>query len=346
METKVKNFPSHIEIAGRRIGPGEPCYIIAEGGVSHFGQMDKARALIDLARSAGADVYKTQHYCTDLLVGPSAPEWRERLRSKELPDDAIREMQAYSQGQGLPFLCTPHEEDALVFLNQVLDVPAFKVGSGEVENWPFLAKIAATRKPVILSTGMYELPQIREAIQVLTDNGCTQLAILHCVTVYPADPSLINLRVMNRIREFFTGPVGYSDHTEGTAVPLAAVALGADIIEKHITLDRDVPNAQDWKVACDQTNFHRFVKDIRTTEAARGGGEKVLSSYEQQSILWARKSLTAAVEIPAGTVIDMGMLLAQRPGHGLPPSRLTKVVGRTALRTIAAGEVLSRELLG
>lgn len=338
------DFPSHIQIGGRRIGPGEPCYVIAEGGVSHFGQIDKARALIDLARFAGADVYKTQHYRTDLLVGPSAPDWRERLRSKELPDEAICEMQAYSLSQGMPFLCTPHDDEALSFLNQVLDVPALKIGSGEVENWPFLAKVAAAGKPVILSTGMYELRQIREAIQVLSDNGCKQLAILHCVTIYPASPSLINLKVMDRIREFFPGPVGYSDHTEGTAVPLAAVALGADIIEKHITLDRDVPNAQDWRVSCDPSNLASFIADVRSVEVARGGGPKVLTDYEQRSIQWARKSITAAVDIPANTIIAGNMLIAQRPGSGLPPSRLAEVVGRRTRRSIDAGEVLTGEL--
>lgn len=341
----MKDFPSHFEIGGRRVGPGEPCYVIAEGGVSHFGQLTKARQLIDLAKDGGADAFKTQHYRTERLVGLSAPDWRERLRSKEMPDTAISEMQAYCAHREIPFLCTPHEEEALEFLDHVLNVPAFKIGSGEVENWPFLANVARRGKPMIVSTGMYELEQIKDMIKVVADNGCEKLAILHCVTSYPADPSLINLKVMDQVRDFFSGPVGYSDHTEGTAVPLAAVALGADIIEKHITLDRDVPNAQDWKVSCDPSNFARFVADIRAIEQARGGGPKVLSQYEQRSILWARKSLTAVVDIPAGTIIDATMLLAQRPGTGLPPSRLAEVVGRRASRAISAGEVISVDSL-
>jgi N-acetylneuraminate synthase/N,N'-diacetyllegionaminate synthase len=345
VEAEVKDFPRHIEVAGRRIGPGEPCYVIAEGGVSHFGQMAKARQLIDMAKDGGADVYKTQHYRTDRLVGPSAPDWRERLRSKEMPDAAIGEMQAYCCERQVPFLCTPHDEEALEFLDKVLDIPAFKIGSGEVENWPFLANVARRGKPMIVSTGMYRIDQIKDMIKVVADNGCTQLAILHCVTSYPADPSLINLKVMDQIREFFTGPVGYSDHTEGTAVPLAAVALGADIIEKHITIDRDVPNAQDWKVSCDPSNFARFVADIRAIEQARGGGPKVLTEYEQRSILWARKSLTAAVDIPAGATITENMLIAQRPGSGMPASRLSELLGRQAAGPIACGELLRPEML-
>lgn len=338
-------FPSHIEIAGRRIGPGEPCYIIAEGGVSHFGQMDKARQLIDMTLDAGADVYKTQHYRTDVLVGPSAPDWRERLRSKEMPDAAIGEMQAYCRQRSIPFLCTPHEETALDFLDGELDIPAFKIGSGELENWPFLANIGRRGKPVILSTGMYEIAQIQDAINVLADSGCTQLAVLHCVTSYPAAPQLINLRVMDQIREFFPGPVGYSDHTEGTAVCLAAVALGADIIEKHITIDRDIPNAQDWKVSCDPANFKGFVNDIRTIEKARGGGPKYLSEDERRSMQWARKSLTAAVAIPRGARLTAGMLIAQRPGTGISPAHTAKILGLNAQRDIAAGEMLSADML-
>lgn len=333
----MSGFPAHIEIAGRRIGPGEPCYVIAEAGVSHFGEMDKARQLIEMSVDARADVFKTQHYRTDRLVGPSAPDWRERLRSKELPDEAIRQMRDRCRERGIPFLCTPHEDLALEFLDRELDLPAFKIGSGEVENWPFLADVARRGKPVILSTGMYEIAQIREAIRVLADNGCRELAILHCVTSYPADPAMINLKVMQQIREFFPGPVGYSDHTEGTAIPLAAVALGADIIEKHITIDRDVPNAQDWKVSCDPSNFTQFVADIRTIGQAVGGGPKRLTEKERKSILWARKSLTAAVDIPAGAVIAESMLIAQRPGSGLPASRIGEVAGRTALSNIPAG---------
>lgn len=338
-------FARHIEIEGRRIGPGEPCLVIAEAGVAHFGEAAKAAALVDLAHDAHADVFKTQHYRTDLLVGPSSPEWRERLRSKEMPDSAIAAMQARCKERGITFLCTPHDGYALDFLDRELKVPAFKIGSGEIENWPFLADIASRGKPVILSTGMYTLDQIRHAVTVMGENGCRQLAVLHCVTSYPAEPRDINLDVMRQIRTFFDGPVGYSDHTVGTAVPLAAVALGADILEKHITLDRDVPNAHDWKVSCDPTNFAAFVGDIRAIEAARGGTAKTIAEVEKRSALWARKSLTARVDIPAGAALTPEMLLAQRPGTGLPPSRLPELIGRKTKRALRAGEILMPDLL-
>ncbi|MCB1851028.1 MAG: N-acetylneuraminate synthase family protein [Gammaproteobacteria bacterium] len=341
----MTGFPSHIEIEGRRIGNGEPCYIIAEAGVGHFGGLDKAFDLIELAVSAGADVFKTQHYHTDRLVGPSAPDWRDRLRSKELPDAAIARMQQRCRDRGIPFLCTPHDEMALDFLDRELQVPAFKIGSGEVENWPFLANVASRGKPMILSTGMYTLEQIREAVEIIAANGAPPLAILHCVTSYPADPATVNLQVMQQIRQFFPGPVGYSDHTSGTAVPLAAVALGANLIEKHITIDKNVPNAQDWKVSCDPATFGPFVRDVRDIESALGGGSKRIGDAEQRAVQWARKSLTAARDITPGERLVPELLLAQRPGSGLPPSNLARVAQRRARVTIPAGTPITEDML-
>lgn len=336
----MREFPSHININGRLIGPGEPCYIIAEGGVSHFGQIAKAFQLIDMTIEAGADVFKTQHYKTDTLVGPSAPDWRNRLRSKELPDEAIAQMRDYCLQNGMPFLCTPHDEDVLPFLADELKIAAFKVGSGELENWPFLEKIAGYGRPVILSTGMHEMEQIEASINVLRTNGCKELAVLHCITNYPAAPECINLSVMQQIREFFPGPVGYSDHTIGTAVPLAAVALGANILEKHITIDKNIPDAQDWKVSCDPSNFNTFVSAVRIIEKAIRGGRKLISENERDSIKWARKSITTAIDIPQGVIITKEMLKSQRPGTGISPARINEIIGKSANRIIKNGEIL------
>ena len=192
---------------------------------------------------------------------------------------------------------------------------------------------------------MYDLEMIRAAIDVMADNGCTELALLHCITNYPAEPAEINLDVIRQIREFFPGPVGYSDHTEHMAVPLAAVALGADIIEKQITIDRDVPNAQDWKVSCDPSNLAEFVRDIREIEAARGGARKSVGESEQAARKWARKSVTARVAISAGTTLDGSMLVSQRPGSGLPASQLTQILGRRVRRDIPEGTPLQLEML-
>lgn len=333
----MSSFAPTFSIAGRKVGGDEPCYVIAEAGVSHFGSVDKAFALVDLAALAKADAVKFQHYSSERLVGPSAPDWRKRLSSRELSDDDMLRTAEYSRRRGITFLCTGHDDAALDFLDRNVGVPAFKIGSGEVENWPFIADIASRGKPVILSTGMYTVDQIATALRVLSENGCHEVAVLHCVTSYPADPATINLDAMRQIGELFEGPVGYSDHTAGTAVALASVALGAKVVEKHISLDFNVPDAQDWKVSCGPHDFAKFVADVRVVTAARGGRPRSLSENERKSLLWARKSLTAARDIAPGELIEAGMLLSQRPGDGVPPSRLGEFVGRRARCAIAQG---------
>jgi N,N'-diacetyllegionaminate synthase len=340
----MAKFATHIEIAGHKIGPGHPCLIIAEGGVNHFGDIQKAFDLIDMACEAGADIFKLQHFKTDELIGPSAPDWRQRLRSKELKDDEILLIKERCDTKGIIFMCTGHDESALNFLDEYVNVPAFKIGSGEVSNWPSLKKIAGRKKPIILSTGMYELDDIRTALNVIHAEGCYQLAVLHCVTAYPTNPRDVNLLVMEQIRSFFNGPIGYSDHTEGTAVPLAAVAMGANVIEKHITIDRNIPNAQDWKVSCDPSNFSNFISDVREVELARGGASKKLSKGEHASILWARKSLHTCCDIPTGTILTEDMIVSQRPGDGMEPYRIEEVMGKKAIERIPSGAKINPKL--
>jgi N-acetylneuraminate synthase/N,N'-diacetyllegionaminate synthase len=345
MAAALTDFASSFAIAGRSIGGDAPCYVIAEAGVSHFGSLHKAHALVDLAVSAKADAVKFQHFHSDRLVGESSPEWRRRLHSRQLSDADVLRVAEYSRKRGITFICTAHEETALDFLDNEIGVPAFKIGSGEVENWPYIANIARRGKPVILSTGMYTLDLIDIALKVLDENGCHEAAILHCVTAYPADPGTINLDAMRQISTLFRGPVGYSDHTAGTAVALAAVARGAKVIEKHIALDFNVPDAQDWKVSCGPADLEKFVADVRAVESALGGEPRRLSEMEQQSILWARKSLTAARDIARGEKIDAGMLLSQRPGDGLPPSQLATVVGLRAREAIPRGTKIRLSML-
>jgi len=217
------------------------------------------------------------------------------------------------------------------------------VGSGEVKNWPFLEDISSRGKPIILSTGMYELADVLAAIEVIRLNGAPPLAILHCITAYPASPATVNLHAMDQIREIFPGPVGYSDHTVGTAVALASVALGADIVEKHITLEKNIPNAQDWKVACDRSELISFIQDVRAVENSIRGSSKELQLTERKSIEWARKSICAAYDIDLGQLIHRDMLTALRPGRGIPPSETDKIVGRRAKVPISKGEYISFE---
>lgn len=338
-------FPSSFEISGRCVGGNAPCLVIAEAGVAHFGDVEKALRLVDLAVEAHTDVFKTQHFHTQELIGPSSPEWRERMQSKELRDEDIARVRAYADERGILFLCTAHDDQALNFIDRNLNVSAFKIGSGEVENWPYLENIARRGKPIILSTGMYTLDQVRKASEVIWDAGGRELALLHCVTSYPTPPSQVNLDAMRQMRMIFSGPVGYSDHTVGTVIPLAAVALGADIIEKHITLDVNVPNAHDWKVSCTVETMAPFVAAIRETEAALGGWEKGPVAAEEAAVKWARKSITAAIDLAPGHVLEASDVRLQRPGSGLPPSQLSSVLGRRICVAVCAGTPIRADML-
>lgn len=337
-------FNSHFQIAGRAVGPEAPVFIIAEGGVNHFGDLAKALALVDLAAEAGADAFKTQVFATDRLVSSRLPAWRERLRPKEVTLDFLARMKERCEERGLIFLCTAHEESTLPWLD-ALDVPAMKIGSGERDNLPYFREVAARGKPVILSTGMYDLTTVKETLKVLAAAGCRDLALLHCVTCYPSPYAEINLRVLNTLREIFPGPVGYSDHTDGHHAVLAAVALGAAVIEKHITLDFNVPDAQDWKVSAGPEDFPVLVRHIREVEAALGNGVKTAQPCEAPALAWALKALVAARDLPAGTVLAADMLIAKRAGAGLSPGRLPEVLGRRLNLDLSADQPLEWEHL-
>jgi N,N'-diacetyllegionaminate synthase len=340
----MKDFSRAVTIGSRTCAYDSACIIVAEAGVSHFGDLQKARRLVDMAVEAKADFIKFQHFKTDLLIGPSSPEWRTRMRGKELTDDEMRAIHQYCADSGIDFLCTAHDQESLAFVAQ-LDPPAFKIGSGELNNWPFLESAAALGKPLILSTGMYTIDDIRKAIEIILRAGCHDLIVLHCVTRYPTPPDSVNLRSINAIRDVFAGPVGYSDHTENADASLAAVALGACMIEKHITLDVNVPNAHDWKVSCTPATFPGFVSAIRNVETLLGDRNKPISEEESKSMSWATKSLAANIDISAGTTLTKEHLVAQRPGGGIPPHEITQLLGKSAAVNISRGQQIQRDHL-
>ena len=337
----MKVFPSSFEVNNLKVGGKNPCLIIAEAGVSHLGQVNKGFDLVDMALNANVDVFKMQHFKTEDFISDKKSEWFKRMKEKELSNDEVAKIKDYCDQKNITFLCTAHDKKSLDFLDKELDIPAFKIGSGEVQNWPFIADIASRGKPIILSTGMYNLNMIEQSINIISSSKCPALAILHCVTAYPAKPSEINLKAMEVIRGFFNGPVGYSDHTEGIAIPLASVALGADIVEKHITIDRNIPNAQDWKVACDPSNLNLFVSDARKVEKSLGRASIVVNKSEEKSIEWARKSIFANKDIPKGKIIMEDDLALKRPGDGMPGSKINDIIGNRANHKIIKGTKLS-----
>jgi N-acetylneuraminate synthase len=345
-----------VRLGGRSVGPGSPCLIIAEAGVNHNGSLPMALALVDAAVSAGADVVKFQTFKAEEVVSPVAPKagyqmqttgaaesQLEMVKKLELPGEAFREIERHCRARGIIFLSTPGDQKSADLLEE-LGVPAFKIGSGEVTNLPFLAYLAAKGRPLILSTGMSNLDEVATAVAAIRAAGNAELVLLHCVSNYPAAPASVNLRVLRTLEDRFGVPVGYSDHTEGIAVPLAAVALGACVIEKHFTLDRSLPGP-DHRASLDPQELAVLVKGIRIVEAALGTGEKRAVPEEQNTAAVARRSLVAAHDICAGTTLTADLIAIRRPGTGMPPALLPQVLGRRASRDIAAGTLLQPEML-
>jgi N-acetylneuraminate synthase len=344
------------EIGGRRIGAGEPCFVIAEAGVNHNGDIRLAKRLVDAASSAGADAVKFQTFKASSLVTATAPKaeyqkacagseetQEEMLRRLELPLEGFAELESCCRDRGILFLSSPFDPDSADLLHR-LRVPAFKIGSGEVTNWPLLEHVARLGKPVLLSTGMCYLSEVEEAVRVLMSAGCRQVILLHCVSNYPADPSHVNLRAMQTMQIALQLPVGYSDHTLGIEVALAAVAAGAVVIEKHFTLERGM-QGPDHQASLQPGELTELVKAIRRVESAMGHGRKEPAPTELEMAAVARKSLVAARDIPAGATLTEDAIAIKRPGTGLPPGAQKYVVGRTAVRKIAQGSIITLDVL-
>lgn len=340
----TRRFDRQFMIGSRHVGEGAPVYVIAEAGVAHFGVEEKAYRLVDLAVEAGADAVKFQIFDVDALIANSLPEWRERLGSRSLPLEAFARIKAYCLQRGITFFATAHDEPSLEFLIS-LGVPLYKVGSGEVGNWPFLKRVAALGRPLIFSTGMYRLEQVAEALDAVAETGNRQIALLHCVTLYPTPPAEVSLGNIALLRERFGVIAGYSDHTQGYHLPLAAVALGAPIIEKHISLDFNVPNANDWKVSCGPQNLGQFIQQLREVEAALTVRESGPTDGEKESLVWAGKSLVAVRDLPAGSVLAGNDLVSKRPGNGISPSLKESLVGRTLRLPISKDSLITWESL-
>ncbi|HNX94878.1 MAG TPA: N-acetylneuraminate synthase [Holophaga sp.] len=342
------------QIGEKTLGLDQPCFVIAEAGVNHNGGFGEAKRLVEIAAKAGADAVKFQTFQASRLVTEAAPkaEYQKQqtgtsesqldmLRRLELSREAHLELMAHCQRLGILFLSTPFEE-ASADLLESLEIPAFKIPSGEITNLPFLAHLARKGRPLILSTGMASLGEVELALQAITAAGNPPVALLHCVSSYPTKASDANLRAMATLAAAFQRPVGYSDHTEGIVVPLAAAALGACIIEKHFTLDRSLPGP-DQQTSLEPAELETMIQGIRRVESALGHGLKIPAPCEANTAAIARKSIVAARDIPAGTKLTQDWLTIKRPGTGLPPSLLPHITGRCTCRAISRDALLSWE---
>lgn len=337
-------FQNEFKINDKPVGADHPVFVIAEAGVAHFGSVEKAFQLVELAAQAGADAFKTQFFDVDALIASREESWKERLRPRNLTFAEAQAVKKLCDERGLIFMSTAHDESRISWLEK-LAVPAIKIGSGERRNFTFIKKLSTLKKPMILSTGMYQQADVDATLAFCDAIGQHALALLHCVTSYPTPADQVNLRVMDSLKACFAGPVGYSDHTENHLACLGAVARGAKIIERHITLDRDVPNAQDWKVSSGPENFSALIQDIRTMEKLLGHSDIQTVPCELQSVHWATKSLVAARDLPAGQVLTAEDIAIKRPGDGMRPDLFESVLGKKLTMRLEKDALLKEEEL-
>lgn len=340
-----------LRVGDRLIGPGEPTFVIAEAGINHNGSLERAFALIDAAKDAGADAVKFQKrnlaevYQKKILDNPNAAEQKYQyliplLKEFELPDDAFVQLEQYANEKGIMFLVNPWDKKSTDYIEELLHVPLYKVGSPDFTNNELIEYMARTKKPMILSTGMVTEEEITKGVEFVKGLGI-DFAILHCNSTYPAPFDEINLKYMDTLTQYGV-PVGYSGHERGIAVSIGAVARGATIIERHITVDKTL-DGPDHKASLLPDEFKAMVDGIRQVEVAVGESIKRLSRGEIMNRELLAKSVVAATFIPDGTVITREMLTTKSPAKGLSPQRMSDIVGVKSTRDIPEGEPLTED---
>lgn len=345
---------SRIHLGHTFIGDGEPVFVIAEIGVNHNGDPTLARQLIDAAVEAGTDAVKFQTFKAESLTTRAASmaayqkqnlgtdgSQAEMLRRLELANESLVTLKAHAEAAGVVFLSSPFDIESAVFLRD-LGVPAFKIGSGELTNHPFLAGLSGFGVPMLVSTGMATLDEVEDADRVIRAHGSPPTAWLHCVSAYPAPAEAANLRAMDTLRLALGGPVGMSDHSMGDEVTLAAVAGGARVIEKHLTLSREM-DGPDHAASLEPAEFRAMMLRIRAVESAMGDGVKRPAACETDTITAARRSLVAARDLPAGHILTRFDLVCKRPATGLDPAMRSRMIGRALARAVHADDVLTHD---
>lgn len=351
----------NISIGKHEIGEGKHCFIIAEAGVNHNGNLALAKKLVDAARDAEADAVKFQTFKAENVATANAPmaayqkknigkegSQLDMIRKFELSFQDFAALKKYCDKKGILFLSTPHSFDAVDFLDPL--VPAYKIGSGDLTNIPLLEHVSQKNKPVILSTGMANLGEIEEAINTIRAKGNNKIIVMHCTTCYPCPLKDVNLRAMSTIKKRFNVLVGYSDHTLGIEVPKLASQIGAVAIEKHFTIDKNLPGP-DHKASLDPAELKEMVRAIKENDAnisidrevVLGSAEKKPTLQEKEISAIVRKSVVANTDIPKGAVLTKGMLAVKRPGTGLMPKHLNSIIGKKAKKAIEADSLIQRE---
>ena len=342
------------KIGDRWVGPGYPCFTIAEVGSNFDGSLEKAKKMVDLAKQCGADSIKFQSFIAEKIInrvafetGPQADfqkKWKKSVqeiyKGAEFPRQWHKEIAEYCRKKGIIFFSAPYDKEGVDLLEEC-NVPVYKIGSGDVTFLQLVEYIAKKGKPILMGVGACTMGEIEEAVNVIRKYN-DELLLMQCVTNYPSPFEDANVRAMQTLQQAFDVPVGYSDHTLGSLVPLLSVALGGCAIEKHFTDDKTLPGP-DHPFAMDAKDFTQMVKDIRTAEAALGSSVKTIYPSEEKTKIVQRRSIFAAKDIPKGTKITKEMITILRPWHGLLPKYFDVVVGRIAQKDIKAGEAITWE---
>ncbi|MBN2065808.1 MAG: N-acetylneuraminate synthase [Candidatus Thermoplasmatota archaeon] len=344
-----------IKIGTSTIGVNEPCFIIAEAGINHNGDIRLAKRLVDHAAEAGADAVKFQTFTPENMVTSSAglvPYQKKGAQVKKTQVDLLKRvtltdtefisLKTYCDQKKIIFLSTPHSFDAIDFLEKL--VPAYKFGSGDVTNIPALTYAAKKGKPMILGTGMSTLDEVKRAVTAIQSEGNNRIVALHCTTNYPCPLHGVNLQAMVTMKEELDCLIGYSDHTAGILVPALAVALGACVIEKHLTLDKSLPGP-DHTASLEPQELAEMICEIRNVEKALGSREKKPTASEKSMMEFVRKSIVAERDIAKGTVLTKEMLAIKRPGTGMAPELLQTIIGKRTVKSIAKDEVIQPEMI-
>jgi len=340
-----------VKIGNELIGENEPCFIIAEAGSNHNGSLEQAKRLIEVAVESGVDAVKFQIFRAENLYSKYTPGFRylkgkstyDLIKSIETPREWIKELARHCKEKNIDFLASAFDFEAVDILDK--HVPAFKIASFEITDLELIKYAAEKGKPMIISTGMANLSEIEDAINAMRSVGNEDIILLHCNSLYPTPVQIVNLRAMETMRTAFKVPVGFSDHTLGIHIPIAAVAMGACVIEKHFTLDRNLPGP-DHSFAIEPDELKEMVRCIREVEKAKGSGIKEKSNLESEEMyIKARRSIHAKVDIPKGTKITRDMLIIKRPGYGIKPKFIDIIVGREAKKDIKEDEWITWEMV-
>jgi N,N'-diacetyllegionaminate synthase len=349
-------LPAVFSIGSRPVGRGHPTYVIAEAGANHNRDLEIAFRLIDVAAEAGADAVKFQTYSGDRIYSRKTPKFKylapitdrspaELLEEISLPREWQADLARRARERGIDFFSTPFDDDAVRELDE-LDVPILKISSFELVDLPLIKCAAATGRPLLLSTGMATMGEVEDAIRAAGEAGAAAVGLMQCTSVYPAPVARANLRAMETMRRAFGVPTGLSDHTEGIAVPIAAAALGAAFVEKHLTLDRSM-KGPDHPFALEPAELAGMVTGIREAQDALGDGRKDGPAQEESEEMYklARRSLIAARDLPKGTVLEGDMITVKRPGFGIPPKYLDLVIGRKLQVDVEEDDILTWDMV-